>query len=220
MKTYVDVRDHLYDGSLSGADLSGADLHGVNLSGAYLCGTDLRGANLAWVDLFATNLIKADLSGADLTGALFYGTKLYETNLLGANLTKTNLVNLISADLIKTNLTGTILDPQMPIPPLTDEEILTAGLEIDGEWVLGYRTTRSIFIGRTEYIIRDEPYIAPIFSSCTITDCHPGIYLASWEWLKKDYSYRELVRCKCLRSELIHAGDKWRAKRLWIIPSQ
>ena len=48
------------------------------------------------------------------------------------------------------------------------------------------------------------------------TDCHPGLYIAGKEWLEKDYPEVPLVRARCRRDELHHAGDKFRAKRLWI----
>jgi hypothetical protein len=49
------------------------------------------------------------------------------------------------------------------------------------------------------------------------TQCHPGIYLASRDWLARYYTDVAVVRCYCLRSELVCAGDKWRCKRLWVV---
>ena len=40
------------------------------------------------------------------------------------------------------------------------------------------------------------------------------------EWLTTEYGADiEIVRCKCRRDELVHAGDKWRAKRIWVLKS-
>lgn len=219
MKTFDDIKDHLFDGSLRGADLTGANLRGAylrganfsraNLFGADLTGANLRGADLHWADLCNADLNGADLYNADLIWSLLNEADLTETNLSGTDLHGTNLTG--------TNLTGTVLDPDAPIPSILDKEILDAGLEIDEKWVLGWRTRHSQYTGLTEYVVRNEPYVAPWFSVCKETSCHPGIYLTSKEWLEENYSDQYLVRCKCLRSELIHAKDKWRCKRLWII---
>jgi hypothetical protein len=89
-------------------------------------------------------------------------------------------------------------------------------LEIDGEsWVYGWRTKRSQCVGNTVY----EPgiYTATVFSVDTETECHPGIYIASEAWLKSNYPGKEVVRCRCRRIELLHAGDKWRCKQLEVL---
>jgi hypothetical protein len=175
-------------------DLRGVDLRGVDLRGAKLRDADLSGAILSW----------ADLSGTDLNGA----------NLSGANLSETNLS---VADLSGANLSGTCLDSDAEIPPITDEEITTAGLEIHGEWVHGWRTAKSQHCGYTKY----EPgvtYTAPWFSVCPETKCHPGIYLAGLNWLRGRY-IRPYVRVRCLRKDLHRAGDKWRARQIEVIDS-
>ena len=163
------------------------------------------GANLAEANLACVNLTRANLAWADLT----------ETCLVEANLTDANLTG---ADLTGANLNGTCLDPEAPVPELTDKEILRAGLEIEGDLVYGWRTRFSIHCGYTMY----EPgkcYTAPWFSVCQGTSCHPGIYLASKEWLDHEYGEYSRVRCYCRRDELIHAGNKWRCKRLWVVAS-
>jgi hypothetical protein len=55
-----------------------------------------------------------------------------------------------------------------------------------------------------------------VLSLCTATACHPGIYLAGKSWLEDNYESAEYVRCYCYRSELVHAGDKWRAQRIFV----
>jgi hypothetical protein len=147
---------------------------------------------------------RADLSGADLRGA----------DLRGANL---GWANLGWADLSGADLGNTCLDPSTPLPEIPDAEILAAGLEIVGDRVYGWRTERSQHVGSTRYAPRPEPYEAPWFSSDSSTPCHPGIYLAGREWMDGEYPDADLVRCYCLRSELLHAGDKWRCRRLWIV---
>jgi hypothetical protein len=162
---------------------------------------DLRigpGANLN-----GANLREADLSGANLRGA----------NLNGANLSDSNLSG---ADLSGADLESTCLAPTQ-LPRLTDEEILEAGLEIDGEWVVGWRTQQSKYFHNIYH-----PgcwYFAGIFSSDSGTDCHPGIYLASLEWIRAEYGGDvPVVRCRTRRSNLLHAGDKWRTRALYVMP--
>jgi hypothetical protein len=211
------------------ADLSGATFANVNLSGADLTNADLSSADLTNVDLSSADLTNADLSSADLTNVDLSGADLTNADLSGATFAN---VNLSSADLINvdlqhttlkrtnldnTNLKNTILDPLNKIPSLTDEEILKDGLEIDGGFVLGWRTQESqVIIGHIY-----EPgvvYTAPIFSTCQETSCHPGIYLSSRNFFTRSYSNYKLVRVACRRDELIHAGSKWRARRIMVLP--
>jgi len=201
--------------NLRGANLHGADLRGANLGGANLGGVNLSDANLTGADLGGADLGGANLTGADLGGANLSDANLNRANLRGANLHGANLSDINLGDAI---LIDTILDPTNEIPALSDAEILAAGLEIVGDRVYGYRTARSTHCGNTDYTVRDEPYVAPCFSTAA-NKCHPGRYMASKQWMDdnvQDYS-ADLVRCYCLRSELIHVGDKWRCKRLWIV---
>lgn len=166
-------------------------------TGVSLIGADLRGCDLYSADLRGADLRDADLSGTDLNG----------TDLRGAD------------------LRGTVLDPCAPIPALTDEELVSAGFElqtIDGvEYVVGWRTARSQHIGLTEYFDQYSPYVAPWFSVDDSTPCHPGIYLAGLDWLDKYYPGAPRVRVRCLRSEICGAGRgedrKYRCRRLWVI---
>ena len=185
-----------------------ADLANADLADTDLANTDLADADLAW----------ANLTGANLTGANLTGANLTEVNLTNANLTNANLTEACLAEAIFTgaNLTGTCLDPNAPVPELTDDEILDARLEIGGDLVYGWRTKTSIHCGYTMY----EPgwrYEAPYFSVCQKTECHPGIYLDSEAWLSRAYPLHNRVYCYCRRDELIHAGNKWRCKQLWVV---
>jgi len=213
---------NLWGANLSGADLAGANLSGANLSGANLSEADLRGANLSEADLFQANLWGADLREANLREANLREANLREANLREANLREANLreANLSGAYLRGANLSGaylswTCLDPDAQLPAISDEEITQAGLEIDGDWVYGWRTKRSQVVGNAIY----EPgiYTAPVFSVDTETSCHPGIYIAGEAWLRDNYPGTDIVRCRCRRIELLHAGDKWRCKQLEVL---
>ena len=189
--------------NLSGANLSDADLSGAALRGAALRGAALRGANLSAADLRDADLIGVDLRGANLSAADLSGANLRGANLRGADLS--------DADLI-----GTCLDPEARVPAISDDAIMSAGLTIDGQWVIGRRTAGSQHCGATEYR-PGSAHIAPWFSvDATTTDCHPGLYLAGAEWLSTRYPGEPTVEVRCLRSELVHAGDKWRCRRLWV----
>jgi hypothetical protein len=191
--------------NLSWADLSGTDLSLANL----------REANLRWADLSKADLSGANLSGADLFRADLRGANLSGANLSGADLSGANLHWTVFTD---ATLTDTILDSEAKLPELTDKEIEEASLEIQGDKVYGWRTKYSQFMCGIHYTAEDSPYVAPVFSLDRDSDCHPGIYLASKKWLLENYNKgTPLVKCYCLRSELVHAGDKWRCKRLWVV---
>jgi len=185
----------------------------VNLSGVYLCKTDLFGvnlirsnlseANLTKANLTRANLFRADLSGANLTEANLIGVNLSEANLYRANLSKTNLTNA--------NLQGTCLDPQVQVP-----ETDLSCFETEGDYIIGYRTKGSMHKSNTIY----EPgkhYVAPWFSICTETSCHPGIYLATLSWLKDEYPFSLYVKLKALKAETLKVGNKYRAKQIWVL---
>jgi hypothetical protein len=202
-----DERPNLRGANLSRADLVGAYLVGADLSGATLSGANLRDANLS-----RANLGDANLGGANLRRAYLVGANLRRADLRGAYLSGAYLSD---ADLIGAYLVGTCLDPSNTLPTLTDEEITAAGLIVDGDLVRGWRTSVSQVCGNTSY----EPgshHVAPWFSSDSETPCHPGLYLASQEYLASNHEGVSIVPCHCLRSELVHAGDKFRTKQLWI----
>jgi len=217
----------LYGANLSSANLRRADLSKVNLSGASLSKTNLLKANLSGAnlskadlsgaDLSIVNFHKADLRGADLSDSNLYAANFYGANLSGANLSKSTLY---AAKFRKANLTHTVLDPTASVPELPNDEITAAGFKIKGDQVWGWRTQNSQGVGNTEYK-PGKCYVAPVFSVCCHTGCHPGIYLAGKRWLSRTYPRAAVVRCYCLRSELIHAvgpeEDNWRCKRLWIV---
>jgi hypothetical protein len=140
----------------------------------------------------------ADLSGANLSGA-----------------------NLSEADLRGADLGGTCLDPAAYPRRSTESEIEAAGLELIGGRVYGWRCAGSVYVSSDDYSEPGE-YVAPIFSVDESTECHPGRYFASRAWLESqsDYRGKPLVRCWAHWHEICHAGDKWRARRLWSEGSQ
>ena len=201
------------------ADLSDAILIGSNLSDAILSDAILSGSNLSDADLSGANLSLANLRDANLSGANLSGSNLSDADLSDADLSGANLslANLGDANLSGANLRDTCLAPNAPIPAIPDSEILASGLEIRGDQIWGYRTAKSQYVGCTRYEPREAPYVAPYLSTDAGTECHPGIYLAGPDYMRSEYPDAEFVRCYCLRSELVHAGDKWRCKRLWVV---
>jgi hypothetical protein len=183
------------------ANLHGADLHRANLHRANLHGANLHGADLREADLGRANLGRANLSGANLSGA----------NLSGADLENLEINH-------NTNFSKTILSKTDSVHIVTTKEILNAGMEIEGDFVIGYRTSVS---KKIEPQVRYTPgsiLTAPYFSLDRNTNCHPGLYIASERWLTCANYDKPYVRVCCRRDELIHAGDKWRAKRLMVLP--
>jgi hypothetical protein len=218
-----DPRIHPY-ANLRGTVLSGADLRGADLNGAILCdadlrGTDLRGAVLRHADLRGADLRGADLRDADLRDADLRDADLCDVDLSGANLRRADLrrADLRGTVLRGADLSGTCLDPTA-LPRNAYTAIAMAGLEIDAEgWVWGWRTARSLLVGATVYVPREEPYEAPEMSVCTDTSCHPGIYFASRAEL--ELRFAPLVRCRA-RVEETHVVSRKkgaRTKRLWIV---
>jgi hypothetical protein len=170
----------------------------ADLCGAHLYGADLRGA---------------DLRGADLRGANLYGANLRGADLNRADLSKTNLKR---ADLREADLSETCLSPTATLETPTLTEISEAGLTNDGEYVYGYRTLESQHCGNTTYTPGEHK--APYFSVDRNTPCHPGIYFATRDWLfTHDYSLVSLVIVRARINETVHAGDKWRARRIWVL---
>jgi hypothetical protein len=148
----------------------------------------------------------ADLTGMDFSGVDLTGVDLSYTNLSGATF-------------IDAILTGTVLDPRAPVPAIEDRVLFKAGFALRGDLVYGWRTRHTLFQKpRLEYL-PGRCYRAPVFSVCQKTGCHPGIYIASKEWLLDMgcYQLSTFIRCFCRRDEMVHAADKFRCKRLWVL---
>ena len=136
------------------------------------------------------NLFRADLTGANLSGAI-----------------------LTVADLTGANLTETILDSSRPCPEAT-AALRAAGMTVRNGTVYAYRTATSQHVGTTDYTTPGE-YVAPVFSMDPTTDCHPGLYFASLEWLKDAYPDKPLVGISAAVSDVVATTEgKFRARRL------
>jgi uncharacterized protein YjbI with pentapeptide repeats len=178
LKWVHDEFANLSGANLSGANLSGDNLSGANLSGANLSGANLRDDNLSDANLSGANLRDADLSGANLSGADLSGANLRDADLSGANLSDANL-------------SGTCLNPALH--NMQRAFINTCRATKHGGRIV-YRTEYSQHIGSQHY----EPghtYIAPVLSFSAETECHPGIYAASLNWMRMKYGESKLVRC-------------------------
>lgn len=208
---------NLYGANLRGADLQGANLRYANLSkadmgGADLSGANLRGANLRGADLYYANLRGADLSGADLSGTDLRGTNLRGARLHGADLRE---ANLYGANLHGANLRGTCLDPRN-IGNITENKLRSHGFEIDADGMaIGYRTKKSVVCGTTDY--RIGRYVAPWFSTCGKTECHPGIYVGTHEYIQNMYNSEGIVCVKFWPSSCVKAGNKFRCKEIFVV---
>ena len=209
-----------------GADLEGANLRWVilrdmclkgihleraNLQWATFSDSDLRGACLKQADLRNADLEGAHLEGAHLEGANLEGATLSRALLLGANLEGANLEDTIlwETDFTGTNLKGTCLDPSNR----PNGRAWRFERDIDPNWVVGYRTVHSPYLGGPTYT--RGIYKAPYFSTAT-TKCHPGLYLYPARIdVKLAYPEAEIIQV-LTRPEVIHeAGWKYRCK--WFV---
>ena len=139
---------------------------------------------------------RADLSYADLSNADLRNADLSEANLRNADLSKTCL----SLDLhaIARRFTK-------ECPPLR-----TGGRIV-------FRTQSSVHVGNTNYL-PGSTYVAPNLSWSSETECHPGIYAASLEWMKKNYPEFALVRCYVRDGDwTITAKGAIRCKRIRVL---
>jgi len=135
------------------ADLQEADLQGADLQEADLQGADLQGAYLQ----------EANLQGADLQGADLQGAYLQEADLQGA-------------DLQGAYLQGTILAQMLTAYDWATQNQCTMRTLNFRTLCLGSRTQNQPTVGGPDY----EPgslYVAPVFSRCPVTSCHPGLYV-------------------------------------------
>jgi len=80
---------------------------------------------------------------------------------------------------------------------------------------VGYRTASSMFVGSTKYEV-GQWYEAPYLSWCPLTDCHPGIYLHTLEWVQREYPGEPIVRAKAPAGEYCICGKGVRSKRVYI----
>jgi len=163
-----------------------------------------------WIDEAAGG-VRADLVGADLAGAYLVGTNLVEANLARADLTGAYLTG---ADLTEADLTRTVLDPSLS--PWAWTQIHGLGTRSVGDRALGlYRRSRvSQHVTPATIYEPGRLYVAPIFSRCPVTDCHPGLYVSG-----KGYEVGpDPVLAAGWVDELLPCGDdKARLPRLRIV---
>jgi hypothetical protein len=98
---------------------------------------------------------------------------------------------LRDADLRDADLRDTCLDPVLP--RLARAFVRVCAANRRGGRIV-YRTAWSQHVGATEYS-PGRTYIAPNLSFSVETECHPGIYAGSLDWMHKNYRNVPLVRC-------------------------
>ena len=80
-----------------------------------------------------------------------------------------------------------------------------------------YRTTKSKYIGDTEYK-PGHTYIAPILSFSAETPCHPGIYAGTLGQIKKQYPHeQQYVRCYVRDGDWVICEKGIRCARLRVL---
>ena len=146
-----------------------ADLRGADLQGAHLRGADLRGADLRGGDLQG-----AYLQGADLQGAYLRGAYLRGADLRGADLQR---AYLWGARLQGADLRGTILAQMLTAYDWATQNQCEMRILNFRTLCLGSRTQNQPTVGVPDYKL-GRLYVAPVFSRCPITSCHPGLYVA------------------------------------------
>ena len=126
--------------------------------------------------------------------------------------------SLGGANLTGANLSGTCLDRRVPIPRITDEQILAANLQsrlVRGrERLYGRRTSRSLYFGAGNYTVPGW-HRAVALSVDRSTKCHPGIYLGGSDVAGRD----DLVTAWCYRDEAVYVSPAKgvRTRRLWSV---
>jgi uncharacterized protein YjbI with pentapeptide repeats len=142
-----------------------------------------------------------DLSEADLHGVDLIDSTLWHTKLSGAI------------------LTGTILDPDVPVPDTGLREYLAeCGVTVNKHGMfVGYRIAESPD-GGNAICKTGKTYTAPVFSISTVDACHPGLYLcATLDECKKDYPYDPYIKIVTNVRDTMLAGGNIRTKRFRVI---
>ena len=127
----------------------------------------------------------------DLSGSNLSGSDLSRSNLSGSNLHKSDL-------------SGTCLDPE------NEPNATVDGFDVDGEYVIGYRTRRA---GHIDQYRDGRIYAADWFSTCPDTECHPGLYL--WPTLSAAKNFSgdvEFIRVRTKPGDVHRARAKWRCR--------
>ena len=167
--------------------------------------------------------VEKNLYGADLSRADLYGANLSGANLSGANLSGANLsgADLSRADLSRANLSKTVLDPKNKIKPsLARKWLKSRGIHVDiGGNFIAWRTKISQHMGVTVYV--PGCYSAPVFSTDKKSSCHPGLYLASKNWLKDTYDENiRLVRVLANVRDAFPVDNKMRVRKFEVLSDE
>lgn len=201
---------NLTEADLDYANMYKADFRSANLSGATLVHSNLRFATLDFANLSRANLGSAIIVDASMTGA-----NLSEANLGRSVLTRTDL-DLAIFD--KTSLAETSFSPtirELHIRFLKECPVIVGKSRRGGRIV--YRTATSRHVGDTRYI-PGNTYVAPILSYDVATECHPGIYAASFSWMRRNYPYDRYARCYVRDGDwTITAKGAIRCKRIRVL---
>ena len=177
----------------------------------------MKGINLSTCRISSSILSGCDLTGANLRDTEFYHSDIYDSTLNGADFTDsgTDDLSFYSCNRFEgVILKGTCYDPDIELPHVTDEQLKSIGLTEDpdnSQKVWGYRTFVSQYHGEKRY--EAGGHIAPVFSTSS-NECHPGIYIASREYLLNEFEDRCHVRCWTLRKDLLIRGNKARTRKL------
>lgn len=120
--------------------------------------------------------------------------------------------NLMGTDLTEAQLTSTVLDPLNQPNGGRAHDHWTK----DGEYLIGWRTRRPCIQGGPAYEDGKE-YIAPVFSTCPVTQCHPGLYVCQTVEDVGDCEPGERIRVRFRREDLHSVGCKHRVRRFTVI---
>jgi hypothetical protein len=204
---------------VSGGNLSHCDFSNAKMTGANMSSCDVSNSKFLKTECIIMSFSKSNLESCDFENASADCMSMEEANLksvsfLNASISGSilTLTNLDGVNFKNTAIGATCLDPKGEFDPPTDEEILAAGLSVDGEYIVGWA------IGNDKEYIPGNLIISQIFSFCNKTEKHPGLYLNKLNYfLTGDMSNSVLVQCRCLKSETVHIGNVWRTKKLWVL---
>ena len=121
--------------------------------------------------------------------------------------------DLWGADLREANLQNTVLQNKTAEQKL----VLRQTIQNNGGLIL-YRTEKSQHIGNTIYEV-GKSYTAPVFSLCSVTECHPGIYGNTLVEMQKQYPGEALVKIYMPYGEWHFVSRKkgFRARRIRVL---
>jgi hypothetical protein len=116
-------------------------------------------------------------------------------------------------------LSGTILDPDAPVPDTGLREYLAEqGVAVNKHGMfVGYRTSHSTSAGNNVYEA-GKTYTAPVFSTSTIDTCHPGLYLyATLDECKNEYPVCSYVKVVANIRDTMLVNGSIRTKRFRVV---